>query len=399
MVRHKEYYQQNEQLIKHFSHKIQKPNVNIKYETINTNSWFDIKHKKFKQSSKITIADTNDYDEIYNKCEKYELILDKKQQTIMLHWMDICTLMYNATIKYFKNKQFKNEQIKPNFINVRKDLKLIKNELIKKSIVLKYTDTQIRTHMLDEMINLVCENIKKSIVKLKQHKIKQLRFRYIKDTKPSKIIKIEPGFIGKNNTICESVFGEDILVSSGYDLHNINSTFTIKYNKNNKRFSLLVPTEEKVIKEKSIHKWISLDPGVRTFLTGISDDSVVKIGNNLTSKIKKYLDKTDTINKSKMPKRIKNRYNRILNEKITGTIDDLHWKTINYLTSNYRNIIIGNLSTLKQKHSFCLSLCHLTMSNDFLILFVLQIISKSQSAKLIGVPKIFLKIESQILIR
>ena len=31
--------------------------------------------------------------------------------------------------------------------------------------------------------------------------------------------------------------------------------------------------------------------------------------------------------------------------KITNCVDDLHWKSIKYLTDNYGNVLIGNLST------------------------------------------------------
>ena len=35
----------------------------------------------------------------------------------------------------------------------------------------------------------------------------------------------------------------------------------------------------------------------------------------------------------------------MVNKRIKGHIDEVHWKTINYLTSNYKNILIGDLST------------------------------------------------------
>jgi len=36
---------------------------------------------------------------------------------------------------------------------------------------------------------------------------------------------------------------------------------------------------------------------------------------------------------------------RSCREKISNMVDDFHWKTIKYITDNYRNVLIGNLST------------------------------------------------------
>ena len=35
----------------------------------------------------------------------------------------------------------------------------------------------------------------------------------------------------------------------------------------------------------------------------------------------------------------------MVNKRIKGHIDEIHWKTINFLTNNYKNILIGDLST------------------------------------------------------
>ena len=64
-------------------------------------------------------------------------------------------------------------------------------------------------------------------------------------------------------------------------------------------------------------------------------------------KINKYILKIDKVNKKnkkitkKNRKKIENKnYNK--NDNI---INDFHWKTINYLITNYDTILIGNLST------------------------------------------------------
>jgi len=48
---------------------------------------------------------------------------------------------------------------------------------------------------------------------------------------------------------------------------------------------------------------------------------------------------------SEIPKKIKKKNERMINKKIKNLKDELHWKTINYLTKKHKIILIGNLST------------------------------------------------------
>lgn len=50
------------------------------------------------------------------------------------------------------------------------------------------------------------------------------------------------------------------------------------------------------------------------------------------------------IKDSKKSKKLLKRLNHV-RRKIKNKIDDMHWKTINWLTCNHQNIYIGNLST------------------------------------------------------
>lgn len=91
---------------------------------------------------------------------------------------------------------------------------------------------------------------------------------------------------------------------------------------------------------------ILIDPGIRTFMTGYSNNKKVKIGTNLYETVKKDLDKIDKINTFELNHSLKNKIKRLY-ERIKNRVIDLHWKVIDYLTTNYRTIIIGNLSTKK----------------------------------------------------
>jgi len=56
----------------------------------------------------------------------------------------------------------------------------------------------------------------------------------------------------------------------------------------------------------------------------------------------------DVMNKKKIPRKIKKRYEYSWFKKINNLITDLHWKSIKYLTNNYNTIFIGDWSTIRE---------------------------------------------------
>lgn len=98
-------------------------------------------------------------------------------------------------------------------------------------------------------------------------------------------------------------------------------------------FYLIVPYK-KPIKFLYQKDTIALDPGVRIFQTGYSEDNVIQINRNeLIKKLKKKLDILSSKRRYKY-KRYKQQ------RKITNVVDDLHWKTINFLTKKYKHILL-----------------------------------------------------------
>jgi hypothetical protein len=60
------------------------------------------------------------------------------------------------------------------------------------------------------------------------------------------------------------------------------------------------------------------------------------------------IDSIKRINKirdnEKVPIKIKRKNEKIINRKIKNKVDDLHWKTANYLVKNYKCILLGDMS-------------------------------------------------------
>jgi putative transposase len=116
------------------------------------------------------------------------------------------------------------------------------------------------------------------------------------------------------------------------------------HNKTTNIYKLYVPKKEKskVTKNK---KTISSDLGKRTFATCLTENEVIEIGREDEMKINKM---TRTLNKLKETKekvRRKRHKMRRIRRKIKNMVDELHWKTINFMTSNYGTVIVGDIKT------------------------------------------------------
>lgn len=120
--------------------------------------------------------------------------------------------------------------------------------------------------------------------------------------------------------------------------------------KENNQYFLKVPYEKEVTFSESQGKCIALDQGLRTFLTGFSETEVFKIGNQCLSKIARLCISMDKlISKMKKEKlhlkkqRMKKALMKIKAKRM-NLIDELHFKSINYIVSNYDIILLPNFN-------------------------------------------------------
>jgi transposase len=250
--------------------------------------------------------------------------------------------------------------------------------------------------------------------------------RYIKRTKNKKIFKVEKMICSKNS-FCGSVIGKTLKIIPNLNYHDeCNKTYIIQYDSKKDQFLLLKRDPVTLSNYKTPYEVISIDPGVRTYLTGISENKIVEIGIDIKSKVTKVLNKIETYKKlNKEPidngflskkihtnnlkvlsfieknnielfnnetwndtlnnlykyeslnkeslknynrkvlykeeclksnKLSNNKTNRLINKQetyLSNYINDIQWKIADYLSANYNNVIIGNLSTrhMRKKNS------------------------------------------------
>lgn len=126
---------------------------------------------------------------------------------------------------------------------------------------------------------------------------------------------------------------------------NIVTVATLRYDQQLDKFQLLVKYKVPV-SNSARDSIIALDPGIRTPFTGYSNNKTVMIGEECKMDILRRLNQIDRVNRDEnLTKGERLRLSRKLYEKIQNRVTDFQWKTVNYLTSNFKTILIGNFST------------------------------------------------------
>ncbi len=212
------------------------------------------------------------------------MILNKEQKLILDSWFKSYICMYNNTIKFIKNFFIKYKKTILDYKKIRTYyLKNIRNEIITNSSnIEKY---RIKTHIIDCAIKLACSNYKSALSNLNNKNIKHFKIKYWKFNKKSKLLEIEPSYFGTNkNNLCHSVFGDIkyLYNKKEYKLNNITSACTLHYNGKINEYNLIIPIKSETEQITNNKEFISIDPGIRTFITGISENEVIKIGNNIS---------------------------------------------------------------------------------------------------------------------
>lgn len=390
-----------------FSNKVPLYNLFLSNNKLKTNSWYDAKtyNPLVNDNNNYTFIESElKIPEKILKCEKIILLPTEIQKKLLLNMLEGYRLIYNYTLKFIKTREYNNinnkriisdneiieNKNKLEYLKEIRDQKknLSDNEkmcvsliddvignLFKKDIrqakisKLKednnndmiLDDKKLKTyflkdeihkvskkfktpvHTLNYAVQLACASYKSCLTNVKNGHIKNFNIRYIKSTKSSLIMDIEKCVINKK-TFISSVLGKEIKNTQNLD-YIANNDCKLHYNRNKNIFTLLVPKEiAQKIKNNIMNEYISVDLGLRTLMNCKTNKEYIEIGNNVQNTLKKYLKNEDKYKLIKNNK-IKNKLLKKLRENIKNKVDDLHWKSINYLTSNYKNIIIGKWST------------------------------------------------------
>ena len=246
----------------------------------------------------------------------------------------------NNRIKFLKHEKLMSD------INWKK-LRSKHLKAIRDNIQLNSSNTindKIRIHVLDAAIKTACSAYKSCITNYLNNHIKQFRIKYWSFTKNKKILEIEKEAI-LNGDIYKSVFGTFNYKYNRkpFQLNSDNSV-KIMYSKDTDKYELLISeiADHKTTESK---KYISIDQGIKPFIACRTNNELIKIGDNMANIIGKYLKRIDNINNAdNLTDYIKKRKEKKCYRKINNKVNEMHWKTIKYITDNYGTVLIGNIS-------------------------------------------------------
>ena len=274
---------------------------------LETHSIFNMYNYNIFESNNYSYEFKNDIDFDEKKiiaCKKIILEPNEEQKIKLLNMLEGYRLVYNKTIKFFKERRYnyshepkinkdnitvvkkkikaniKKNEIEKDVIftvnNILKNIckeedkekridrvsklkennsiitdeKIIRTYFIKKDINRISKEYKTPVHCLDYAVKLACSSYKSALENLKNGNIKHFNLSYIKKTKKSLVMDIEKVAI-KSNTIYPSLMGKKLKNKENLEYSNVFDC-NIHYNFDKKQFSLLVPIEkDKNIIEKA----------------------------------------------------------------------------------------------------------------------------------------------------
>ena len=250
--------------------------------------------------------------------------------------MGTTRFVYNKALDSLKKKESPY-----NFYKLRNKFVTAKNNLSIKEWELE-TPKDIRAGAMKDLVSAY----KAAMTNLERRNIsgfklgRRTRKKETSISIPKSAIKLN----GNKLTIYSRYGLGPIHVSKDRSLSSLNLEHDCRLGIKNGDWHLYVPVKVKVRKKKSkFGSTCALDPGVRKFQTIYSQEMVTKIPIEKEI-IKKYQNKLDILNSLRNKKIIKrNHYTRRQKrtyKKISNLIDDLHFKTIDFLSKHYDSVII-----------------------------------------------------------
>ncbi len=261
----------------------------------------------------------------------------RKLQNLWMSWMKQSNIIYNATIRYLVsesvNKKTASKLTVRDYIKAKFPNSSIPNTVLEYAVfdaIKAYKQGKNVKETSALSISIDGRNIKEGYIYIshvKDHinyvsgKTKALKEKNKKSLEILKRLKLKELEKFEHTGVCK-----------------------LFYDSNTSKF-YLNHAVDRINKNKDKKPFISLDPGIRSFLTYYDGDTYGEIGPNfgyslgrLFKTIDKLESKISEINNKRKIKNLRTAQNR-LRRKITNKVKDLHYKTIKFL-GNYQNVLL-----------------------------------------------------------
>jgi IS605 OrfB family transposase len=221
-----------------------------------------------------------------------------------------------------------------------------------KFVLPEWCENDIPPRIIVGAISDCCKAYKTCFSQKSSKLINDFKLHYKTKKDKSQCLYLEKTCFSKKGLLPKYKFGliKGVYKRKSVLLQDIKIDHDCRLTMNNNKYYLHIPTQSFFENEEHTSGIISLDSGIRTFQTGYSlDNHTIELGVDCTGEFKTQLKKIDTLTSiasncnKKKKRKLFSRIKRINN--IRNKIDDLHWKTIKFLTCNYSTIVVSDFKT------------------------------------------------------
>jgi len=295
------------------------------------------------------------FDDTYkDKCEEIDELFEVYFQCCHYENGEYCRKdIYPDYGNTYFCKEHLNEKLNfgttTNFIDLRGRLLTPNKELIEEDKWQQDVPYDLRQLAIKD----ACSALKTCLTNKIRGNIDKFQLGFKSKKMPNQIFKITNTFINLNKKKMFSTYKFSLRTKMNKwvkkRIDKLNDTITIQKEGDKYYFCATFDVDYEIPKIRPFN-CVSLDPGVRTFLTLYSSDGVIgKLGDNIVDGLTQKGEKVDKLQSlikkgnftSKTKRKMKLRCS-LLRTKIRNIVTDLHWKSINFLCLNFRTIIIPN---------------------------------------------------------
>lgn len=305
---------------------------------VQPNTWFSMETHMETTNMPIQVVDETKWTSSHIRCIKFPIYPTLKQKKILLQWMGTYRVVYNRTVDDIKvNKS------NINFFELRNKHVTKKNNKVANEWEFE-TPKDIRAGAVKQLVS----NYKSAFTNLKRGNIRQFKIGFKSKRQvqsisiPKTAIKLSKRKVQiyhtyMNNKInCHYMQSKKVIDSGGVN-HDINLVY------DNHNFYLHIPVDITARHNEPKENICAVDPGVRNFATIYSSNGCTKIKPNkeIIRKLHLKLDALRSLRaRNLISKSVYSLKHYKVSKRINSLIDELHFKTCNYLLNKYEQIIL-----------------------------------------------------------
>ena len=288
---------------------------------------------------------------------KVRIYPNLEQKKLFKKLFDGHRYFYNKTVEQMRENdkiEDKDERNKANTFGALRSTVVINNsKLSKKDNNLWMKDIPHDTRQLAVKTAITAR--KAAFTNLRNKNITHFKMNFISKKYSDNVFYVKKAALIKGRIFKQILKNRSELKSlRDYEtIEQSDGSFPIKQEKDGRYYICIVirTVDTILVPEQNI---CALDPGVRTFQTMFSEDSVGEFGFDTSNKLYNLYRREDRLKSIITTKKLrsKNKYKfkkrcALLRTKIKNVVQDLHWKTADYLTKKFQVILLPTFGSKK----------------------------------------------------